>query len=718
MNILNGTMNPIETPDQYGAASKFHFDDPNKWHTEHDVPLLDEHEMTDEQGNPIAYVDKNALEEIAANNNKRVIETGDPATLILGHTSDDPRAPEKPAKGFVVNYKVKPFKRDPKTGQVIYAIHGDYKVRPRNAHLIEEFPRRSVELWWNRKELDPVAMLGGTTPERDLSVVIRKARINNVGFNQARHHNTITKSSPGKSGAESPDDDFVIHFRKHGEWTVERYMIDDVARFAKKKKLPPVPTTEEELHTQRGNTDNSFLDANTASEYALERQHGTTIEHGHRRGSATSIERNLTHASNNTYRHNHAEAVIYHERLVKKHLQQAGRTRNNPEVSRLHKEAAKAHQDAAHAHSAAHRAQIEHNYSGLDENDKPVKKSRTTTKEGAMPRVPKRYNAQCDLPRDMEDKLEYERDDESPDGMVDSDGEDHEQSEDPMVAKLLASKPIQDMMSKIDTIMQALQDQAPGMGDEGDGMGMENGPGPSDQGGPMDGQSPAQMAGPGQMPNQGPEDESSMQPEMDERDMHGESPVRFDSTGLPGPMNTNIPGMQKGRRVPPTVSYSRKDKPMPQPTRTSNDVIKLQRQVDKLVQQNESLRFMYARKEAEGVVNQLEQEGILFGDSPDEAAKVKAEEVEFLAMLGEEDQAYHVNEVIRKRYRRKAADPVHPAYPGVARYARRPDGEGESDEDNYAPSTPAEASAFSDLQTLRGMSRGDAIKYMRKRNRS
>lgn len=588
MNILNGTMNGyVETPDQYGAASKFHFDDPNKWHTEHDVPLLDEHEMTDEQGNPIAYVDKNALEEIAANNNKRVIETGDPATLILGHTSDDPRAPEKPAKGFVVNYKVKPFKRDPKTGQVIYAIHGDYKVRPRNAHLIEEFPRRSVELWWNRKELDPVAMLGGTTPERDLSVVIRKARINNVGFNQARHHNTITKSSPGKSSAESPDDDFVIHFRKHGEWTVERYMIDDT-------RVVPV-------------------------------------------------------------------------------------------------------------------------------KNKSVKNSRTTTKEGVMPRVPKQYNAQCDLPRDMEDKLEYERDDESPDGMVDSDGEDHEQSEDPMIAKLLASKPIQDMMSKIDTIMQALQDQAPGMGDEGDGMGMENGPGPSDQGGPMDGQSPAQMAGPGQMPNQGPEDESSMQPEMDERDMHGESPVRFDSTGLPGPMNTNIPGMQKGRRVPPTVSYSRKDKPMPTPTtpsRTSNDVIKLQRQVDKLAQQNESLRFMYARKEAEGVVNQLEQEGILFGDSPDEAAKVKAEEVEFLAMLGEEDQAYHVNEVIRKRYRRKAADPVHPAYPGVARYARRPDGEGESDEDNYAPSTPAEASAFSDLQTLRGMSRGDAIKYMRKRNRS
>src|SRR5690606_28370649 len=86
------------------------------------------------------------------------------------------------AKGFVVNYHVKPFKRDPKTGQVTYAIHGDYKIRPQNVHLIEEYPRRSVELWWNKKELDPIAMLGGTSPERDLSVVIRNGRFNHIAL--------------------------------------------------------------------------------------------------------------------------------------------------------------------------------------------------------------------------------------------------------------------------------------------------------------------------------------------------------------------------------------------------------------------------------------------------------------------------------------------------------------------------------------------------------
>ncbi len=147
----------------YGAASKYQFDDPNRWVTLPNVPLLDEHEMTDEAGRPVARVDKPVLEQIANNNNHRIVQTGDPATLILGHTSDDPRAEEKPAKGFVVNYRVLPFKRDPNTGQVVYAIHGDFKVRPQNAHLLEEYPRRSVELWWNKKELDPIALLGGTS---------------------------------------------------------------------------------------------------------------------------------------------------------------------------------------------------------------------------------------------------------------------------------------------------------------------------------------------------------------------------------------------------------------------------------------------------------------------------------------------------------------------------------------------------------------------------
>lgn len=207
--------------DRYGAAHKYDFDNPQKWHTVASVPLLDEHEMAGDDGRAVAQVDRSVLEEIAANNNRKVRETGDPATLILGHTSDDPRAPEKPAQGFVVNYHVKPFKRD-ESGRVIYAIHGDYKLRPEKAHLVEEYPRRSVELWWHKKDIDPIAMLGGSSPERDLGVVLRNARLNHVSLDLTPPR---TPSRNGKRSQSDADGD-VIRFHRRGNFTIESYAIE------------------------------------------------------------------------------------------------------------------------------------------------------------------------------------------------------------------------------------------------------------------------------------------------------------------------------------------------------------------------------------------------------------------------------------------------------------------------------------------------------------
>jgi hypothetical protein len=202
---------------RWGAAEKYDFDNPQKWVTVPSVPLLDEHELTNDSGEPIASVDRAVLEEIARNNNRKVHDTGDPATLILGHTSDDPRVAEKPAKGFVLNYKVLPFKRD-ESGRVIYAIHGDYKIRPKNAHLIEEYPRRSVELWWAKKDIDPIAMLGGSSPERDLGVVLRHARLNHVSLDHTPKNASRDHVSP---------DTTVIQFRRRGSYTIENYSIED-----------------------------------------------------------------------------------------------------------------------------------------------------------------------------------------------------------------------------------------------------------------------------------------------------------------------------------------------------------------------------------------------------------------------------------------------------------------------------------------------------------
>ena len=209
----------------YGAASKHEFDNPAKWVTEGNIPLLKEHELTDEDGNSIGYIDREALEEIAANNNRRVVQTGDPATAILGHTSDNPADPEKPAKGFVVNYAVKPFGRDLKTGKILYAIHGDLKVRPRHKGILEDYPRRSVELWLSKKEIDPVALLGGTTPEQDLGVVIRYSRLNRIAL----------------LGGTTPKQDLgtTIHYSRAGG-TVLRYSMNSDTD-AEDDDMPPIP---------------------------------------------------------------------------------------------------------------------------------------------------------------------------------------------------------------------------------------------------------------------------------------------------------------------------------------------------------------------------------------------------------------------------------------------------------------------------------------------
>lgn len=210
-----------------GAANKYRFDDETQWHTVPSVPLLDEHTMTNDNGEPIADVDRNALEEIAANNNRKVYETGDPATLILGHTSDHHNAQEKPAQGFVINYKVKPFKRN-KDGQVIYALHGDYKLRHNKKHLVEDYPRRSVELWWNKRDIDPIAMLGGSSPERELGVVLRNSR-NAIQLNHVsmRVGNTVGSTVHDGSKDSSNQGNEVILFSRRKNHIIETYYIED-----------------------------------------------------------------------------------------------------------------------------------------------------------------------------------------------------------------------------------------------------------------------------------------------------------------------------------------------------------------------------------------------------------------------------------------------------------------------------------------------------------
>lgn len=131
----------------------------------------------------------------------------------------------------------------------------------------------------------------------------------------------------------------------------------------------------------------------------------------------------------------------------------------------------------------------------------------------------------------------------------------------------------------------------------------------------------------------------------------------------------------------------------PQPG-ASPEVIRMKRQL-------QAMHLKLARAEAEKTIEELSALGYVFAD--------KAREAETLAVMGDEDRKFYVEEVIKKNYKRQESNPGRSTYPGLARYARAEVGE----EDEYAPQTPEEAMMFADLQSVKKMSVQEAVKYMR-----
>lgn len=134
--------------------------------TDSGVFLLDEHVLTDKNGDNEMLIDAAFLAEVAANNNARLEQTGDPTPLVVGHTEDGPRKEEKPVRGYATNFRLEPFFDSGRQ-----ALKCDFHVRHEHAHILTDFPRRSVELWPKKREIDPISLLGGTTPERDLGIL-------------------------------------------------------------------------------------------------------------------------------------------------------------------------------------------------------------------------------------------------------------------------------------------------------------------------------------------------------------------------------------------------------------------------------------------------------------------------------------------------------------------------------------------------------------------
>jgi len=143
------------------------FSDPDLWEIRDAVPIFDEHEERDQTGAIVRQFGLAELEEIASNCNRREIETADAVPLMLGHTRPGIAETEQPPiVGYARQFRVGKF--GPEKRNCILATFYYFKDRAKEA--IEQFPRRSVELWIKDKIIDPIALLK-RTPKRDLGLL-------------------------------------------------------------------------------------------------------------------------------------------------------------------------------------------------------------------------------------------------------------------------------------------------------------------------------------------------------------------------------------------------------------------------------------------------------------------------------------------------------------------------------------------------------------------
>ena len=133
------------------------------------VPVLKEGIIyyEDDDGNRHPFkVTPEYLNRLCTNMNRRFEKTGDMSPLVLGkHT--DPKAPahEQPETvGFAYNWRVIDFNG-------VKAAAPKFLYNKEDYDKCKKFQRRSSEVWLGKAEIDPISLLGATTPEQDLGLV-------------------------------------------------------------------------------------------------------------------------------------------------------------------------------------------------------------------------------------------------------------------------------------------------------------------------------------------------------------------------------------------------------------------------------------------------------------------------------------------------------------------------------------------------------------------
>ncbi len=132
--------------------------------------LIDECSFFDKKTKQQVNLDRKRLEKIADSHNENIESRGAAPVVCLGHTKDDaPESEQPPATGVTTRHTVKAYKPD-KSGKVKFALWAKPWARQEHVETFRQNNQRSVELWLDPDAINPIALLGSTTPRRDLGL--------------------------------------------------------------------------------------------------------------------------------------------------------------------------------------------------------------------------------------------------------------------------------------------------------------------------------------------------------------------------------------------------------------------------------------------------------------------------------------------------------------------------------------------------------------------
>ncbi len=173
-----------------------------------DVPVFKEHSRRIRFGDELRSIKFSAqdMERICEKNNERIAETNDFVPIILNHTREDGSI-EPEVVGFAGPFRTGQIgKKNPVTG-----ILARMRFFKQDAERVKKFPRVSVEYWHSASDpsggfLDPIALLGATTPELDLGIRYQR-QDDTSGLQCARYQRTLYEmaaSAPSGGNAFVP----------------------------------------------------------------------------------------------------------------------------------------------------------------------------------------------------------------------------------------------------------------------------------------------------------------------------------------------------------------------------------------------------------------------------------------------------------------------------------------------------------------------------------